>query len=395
MKLTFEKISIPCSVKKENWIDWKWQLRHSLQSLNDFDSFFCLREDEKKAFQEKSFTVKTTPYYAELCKKYESIRKMTIPSSKELNLKGFDDPLGEKDHNPVPRIIHRYPDRVLFLVTDFCGIYCRYCTRKHFTAKNHHIANKDEYLQALSYIQSHKGIREVILSGGDPLTLSDKKIEKILFDLRSIDHVEIIRIGSRMPAVCPFRISTQLIHILKQAQPVFIMTHFNHPKELTLECKNHLLRLSDNGICAYNQMVLLNGINNHPAVVQALSRRLLYVRVRPYYMFQCDPSQGSDHFRTTIENSKWIQKQLWGTLSGLALPRLSMDLPGGGGKVELVPDHFIEKKGRKYFYKGFDGMKLSYENPTSSILPLKKEIEDYLGEWELLTQSSYKNSPIS
>ena len=393
MNLEFEKIDIPENIDPKDWTCWKWQLRNSPADLHSLENAIPLREDEKKAIQKGDglFSVKTTPYSIELCKKYEPIRKMTLPCLKELEINHFDhlDPLGEKDHNPAPRIIHRYPDRVLFLVTDFCGVYCRYCTRKHFTAKKRHKASPDEYGQALEYIKKNKGIREVILSGGDPLTLSDNQLKKILSDIRGLRHIEIIRIGSRMPAVCPFRITPELIQILQDHQPVFIMTHFNHPKELTQECKNSLLFMSNHGISVYNQMVLLNGINNHPALVQALSRRLLYVRVKPYYMFQCDPSQGSDHFRTTIENSQWIQKQLWGVLSGLALPRLSMDLPGGGGKVELVPHYFLEKKDNTYFYKGFDGMKLGYQNPKNPLLPSKHDLKDYLPEWKLLTEQTY------
>ena len=390
MIFNFKKIFPPENISQEQWNQWKWQVQHSLKTKEDFNSLFSVDEKTFSSVKEK-FAIRTTPYYASVIKDHKDLRKIALPDKKELDSKGFHqlDPLGEKEHNPTPRIIHRYPDRVLFLVTDFCGIYCRYCTRKHFTAKGHHIAPKEEYLKALEYIKNNKGIREVILSGGDPLTLSNNKLDNILKDIRDISHIELIRIGSRMPVVCPFRLDDELIEILKKYQPVFIMTHFNHPDELTHECATHLLKFSDSGISIYNQMVLLNGINNHPALVQALSRRLLYLRVRPYYMFQCDPSTGTDHFRTTIENSKWIQQELWGYLSGLALPRLSMDLPDGGGKVELTPDHLIQKTKKGSTHKGFDGIKSTYHNPEASLLPNEKLMEPYLKEWNAIKNQTY------
>lgn len=391
----FKKIDSPSSVSDQQWKSWTWQMQNSIKSEEDFNSIFALHSEEKSfpLIQEK-FAIKSTPYYAQVVRQNPALRKIVVPHNKELDPTGFHqkDPLGEKKHNPTSRIIHRYPDRVLFLITDFCGVYCRYCTRKHFTSQGHHIAPQKEYQNALEYIQNNKGIREVILSGGDPLTLSNKKIENILKDIRNISHVEIIRIGSRMPVACPFRLDKELIEIIKKYQPVFIMTHFNHPDELTVDCAEYLLNLSEHGISVYNQMVLLNGINNHPALVQALTRRLLSLRVHPYYMFQCDPSEGSDHFRTTIENSKWIQKELWGVLSGLALPRLSMDLPYGGGKVELTPDHLIKKTKQGSTHKGFDGIKSTYYNPQSSTLPDKRLMKPYLEEWNLIKNQPYGDS---
>ena len=389
--ISFEHLKKPSSISLEKWEDWKWQIKSSLKTEEDFSSFFNLTEEEKKGFQQGAsfFSFRTTPYYAYLCQKHKPLREMTLPHFKELS--GFyqEDPLGEKKHSPVSRIIHRYPDRVLFLVTDFCGIYCRYCTRKHFTAKGHSTVNSKEYHQALEYIQNNKGIREVILSGGDPLTLSDNKLKKILNDLRSISHIEIIRIGTRMLTVCPFRITESLLDLLVQNQPVFIMSHFNHPKELTQEAQKYILKLCNSGISVFNQMVLLNGINNHPALVQALNRRLLYLRVKPYYMFQCDPSQGTDHFRTQVENSKWIQKELWGKFSGLATARLSMDLPDGGGKVEWVPESLIEKTNQGYKHEGFDGIQSTYPHPKEILQPAEEDLNEYLKEWNLICNQPY------
>ena len=396
MTFDFKKIIPPPKVSQEQWESWTWQMQNSLKSKDDFKSFFSLKEKEVNSFSliQEKFSVKSTPYYAAVIHQNPTLQKIALPHLKELDSKGFhqEDPLGEKAHSPTSRIIHRYPDRVLFLITDFCGIYCRYCTRKHFTGQGHHIAPQNEYQNAVEYIKNNKGIREVILSGGDPLTLSNDKIHRVLKDIRNIPHIEIIRIGSRMPVVCPFRLDTYLIKILKQYQPVFIMTHFNHPDELTFDCTQYLLRLSDSGIAVYNQMVLLNGINNHPALVQALNRRLLSLRVHPYYMFQCDPSLGTNHFRTTIQNSKWIQKELWGVLSGLALPRLSMDLPSGGGKVELTPDHLIKMAKEGSTHKGFDGVESTYYNPESSLLPDEKLMTSYLKEWHVIKNQPYGGS---
>ena len=294
------------------------------------------------------------------------------------------DPLGERKNNPVARIIHRYSDRVLFLVTDICSVYCRYCTRKHFTGQEQAFIKQDEYQQALDYIKTHPGIREVILSGGDPLTLGTSQLERVLTDLRQIEHVEIIRIGSRMPVVCPMRIDADLVSVIKKAKPVYMMVHFNHPREVTREAAEALEMFVDNGIPVMNQMVLLNGVNNHPAIVQALSRRLLYLPVKPYYMFQCDPSLGTDHLRTSVEDSLQIQKELWGHLSGLAMPTLSLDIPDGGGKMYYAPSYETSVNGSVREYEGWDGVKARYVSPPTEKLLRPLDVEAYLPEWEEL-----------
>jgi len=398
MKLRFAASSRPESISQADWNSWTWQLQHSMKKQNDFEKSFRLSSSEKTAFQEGSeiFNVRTTPYYASLATDHEMdpIRRILMPSALELDLgkQAMLDPLGERKNNPVPRIIHRYSDRVLFLVTDICSVYCRYCTRKHFTGQDQAFIRPQEYEQALQYIRNKPGIREVILSGGDPLTLSDSQIEKVLTDLRSIEHVEIIRIGTRMPVVCPMRITENLAQMIRKSVPVFLMTHFNHPRELTHEAKVALETLVDHGIPVMNQMVLLNGVNNHPAIVQALSRRLLYLRVKPYYMFQCDPSEGTDHLRTSIEESMQIQKELWGHLSGLAMPHLSLDIPDGGGKVALVPDFELERTRESRTYQGWDGVKAEYKNPAQhqSFKPL--DVSSYEAEWNEIKNSKKSDS---
>jgi lysine 2,3-aminomutase len=301
------------------------------------------------------------------------------------------DPLGEERNSVTPRLLHRYPDRVLFLVTDFCTVYCRFCTRKRFTGNNKAFLSEEDFNKSLEYIRAHKGIREVILSGGDPLTLADKQLEKVLSEIRKIDHVEIIRIGTRMPTVNPYRVTEDLVKMIRKYAPVYLMTHFNHPKELTYESAQAISTFVDHGIPVMNQMVLLNGINNHPVIVQALSRRLLYLRAKPYYMFQCDPSEGTDHLRTSIEDSLEIQKELWGNLSGLAMPNLSVDVPNGGGKVGYTPNFELQRSLEKRTYKGFDGVEAEYINPPASAI-LKPDISEYIEEWELLKNAKSRET---
>lgn len=392
MKFVFNPVHRPKNVLAKDWKNWKWQLRHAQiqwppqQATKSQD----IKQDLK--YKNIKFPEGTTPYYYRLIKQHPVLSRIVKFSTKE-NMPGsqsMQDPLGEEQHSLNPRLIHRYPDRVLFLVTDHCGVYCRYCTRKRFTGQRQSVISKQDQDKSLNYIQDHPGIREVILSGGDPLCLSDSILKNLLQKIRSIEHVEIIRIASRMPVVCPFRLSPELIRIFKAHQPLFLMTHFNHPLELSKEVQKAVTRVANAGILMFNQSVLLNQINNHPSIIQALMRRLLYLRIKPYYMFQCDPSEGSDHFRTTIENSKWIQKDLWGVLSGLALPNLSLDIPHGGGKVGLVPDFFIQKDKKSWQFKGWDFVQNTYVDPSSNQDIDLKHIQEYQQEYDLLKNQTYK-----
>ena len=379
MKLVFKPLGKAKNISEKDWFSWKWQVKN------------------RQAFGPKksSFSSGATPYYLRLIEKSACLKPIVEINPKEFNpgLQSLTDPLGEKRHSPFPRLIHRYPDRVLFLVTDECAVYCRYCTRKRFTGKKQAFVSKKEQKEVFSYIKKNKGVREVILSGGDPLTLSDSILENILKQLREIEHIEIIRIASRLPVVCPMRLTSSFCSILKKYQPVFLMTHFNHPLELSQEVQKALTRVVDSGILMFNQTVLLNQVNNHPAIIQALMRRLLYLRVKPYYLFQCDPSEGTDHLRTSIENSLSIQKELWGRMSGLALPNISLDIPGGGGKIALFPD-FITKKEKKYWqFKGWDSITGTYKNPSTEDCNFLEEnsqsIRIYKEEWEVLVNQSY------
>lgn len=402
MKLVFNPAPRPDFIDPLQWFDWSWQMRAALKSEAEYSRYFDLSEQEKAVFKRgrEVFHIRSTPYYASLASKINAldpIRRILVPNENELldQHQAQLDPLGErkKSNQPVSRIIHRYSDRVLFLITDICSVYCRYCTRKHFTAGDQAFIKQQEYEEALKYLRTHSGIREVILSGGDPLTVSDAQLDRVLTDLRKIEHIEIIRIGTRMPVVAPMRVTDDLVKIIKKNKPVFLMTHFNHPRELTAEAASAVEKFVDNGIPVMNQMVLLNGVNNHAAIVQALSRRLLYLRAKPYYMFQCDPSIGTDYLRTSIEDSLQIQKELWGHLSGLAMPNLSLDIPDGGGKAYYVPNFETEVSLASRKFKGWDGVESEYINPDSLNILKPIDFDLYTEEWELLKQS--KQSPES
>lgn len=398
-RFRYPQTPAPAGVSVSDWNDWTWQLRHSLKSRGDFEKHFVLTASESLAFEQGKdlFNIRTTPYYTSLAgpDEQDPLRRILMPQALELSAgrQQMTDPLGEKQNQAAPRLIHRYSDRVLFLITDICSVYCRFCTRKHFTGQEQAFIRPDEYAAAIEYVRRHPGIREVILSGGDPLTVSDRQLERVLSDLRAIDHVEIIRIGSRMPVVAPMRITPELARTLRAHGPVFVMTHFNHPRELTAEAAVAIGNLVDHGVPVMNQMVLLNGVNNHPAIVQALSRRLLFLRVKPYYMFQCDPSMGTDHLRTSIEDSLEIQRELWGHLSGLAMPSYAVDIPEGGGKTVLTPDFEVSKSVESRQYRGWDGVEAEYVNPAAELRLQPLDAHLYESEWHEL-KNAKKERPL-
>ncbi len=391
MAYSFESILPPKGVSKDDWVNHGWQFKNSLKRKEDFESYFSLSSDERLGFDLKQFQIRVTPYYVQLAageSERGPIRQILMPSAQEANegIQQMLDPLGErkKENHSAARIIHRYPDRCLFLVTDFCSVYCRYCTRKHFTGKEQFLPKESEYQESLNYIRKTPKIKEVILSGGDPLTLSNEKLDKILFDLRSIDHVELIRIGSRIPVVNPMRVDQGLVELFRKHKPVYLMTHFNHPKELTAESAKALELVVDHGTPVFNQLVLLNGINNHPAIIYALSRRLLYLRVKPYYMFQCDPSMGTDHLRTNYQQSRQILDDLWGKASGLATPGLSLDIPDGGGKAGYSPNFVQSEIADTISFKGWDGVEAQYVSPPMETMQRPQDLESYIDEWRLI-----------
>ncbi len=340
----------PKTTSKE-WNNWRWQIKNSITDYGKLKSMLRLSEEENFAGfgNPNSLPLRVTPYYASLlvASKYGNpIRKSVIPTSLELVVSPAEesDPLAEESTSPTPNIVHRYPDRVLFLATNFCSTYCRYCTRSHMVAKNRtHLSNAN-IMEGIEYIKAHHEIRDVLISGGDPLTMPDHQLEFLLSNIRAIPHVEIIRIGSKVPAVLPQRITKQLVTILKKYHPLWISLHFTHPDEITPETSRACNMLADAGIPLGSQTVLLKGINDNVETMKSLFHKLLMNRVRPYYIYQCDPILGSGHFRTPVSKGIEIIEGLRGHTSGYAVPHFVIDAPHGGGKIPLIPNYVLGRE---------------------------------------------------
>jgi lysine 2,3-aminomutase len=313
----------------------------------------------------ETYPMRINPYFLNLIKKQgEPLVRQVIPDIQELeDHVGWEDPLAEETNSPVPNLVHRYPDRVLFLVSSECGVYCRFCTRKRRIGRWDPITEQT-IETGIQYIRNHKEIRDVLISGGDPLLLSNSRLDWILHSIREIGHVDMIRIGSRMPSALPQRINNQLIKILKKYHPLYLNIHFNHPSELTDEAKNACHLLADGGIPLGSQTVLLKGVNDHPSVIAVLMKQLLKLRVRPYYLLQADLVRGTEHFRTTIQTGLNIMKRLRGHISGMALPNYVIDLPGGGGKVPLLPEYIVKLDENEIVLKNYQDKVYRYPQPT-------------------------------
>lgn len=345
----------------EEWNDWKWQIRNSFTSLHQLASIVELSGTEKQVLLSPGvhLPLRITPYYASLLLDPEggyAVRKAMIPGIQELQLAPGEqtDPLNEEATTPVPHLVHRYPDRVLFLATGFCSSYCRYCTRTHLVAREKVHFNQ-EWESALAYIRQHKEVRDVLISGGDPLTMPEKMLKRLLLELRQIPHVEILRIGTKVPVVLPQRITPSLTRMLKQFHPLMISIHFMHPAELTPETAEACNRLADAGIPLGSQTVLLKGINDDMMVMRKLMQGLLKIRVRPYYLYQCDPIPGSAHFRTPVSKGIEIIRGLRGFTTGYAVPNYVIDAPGGGGKIPLLPEYMTGKENGSLILKNYEG----------------------------------------
>ena len=351
-----------------DWNDWKWQIRNSITSFEALGKILHLSNGELGFTQQAlNLPIRITPYYASLLSEFDAthpLRRTMVPVVDELMLsKGEEsDPLAEGHDSPVPLIVHRYPDRALFLVTDFCSAYCRYCTRSHMVSKKKHAGSKllDD---AINYVATHPEIRDVIISGGDPLTQSDERLEYILSRLRAIPHLEIIRIGTKVPVVLPMRITPKLTRMLKKYHPLFISLHFTHPDEMTPETKKACTMLADAGIPLGSQTVLLKGVNDEVDIMKKLMHELLMARVRPYYIYQCDPIPGSSHFRTPVSKGIEIIQGLRGHTSGYAIPHYVIDAPGGGGKIPLLPEYYQGREGDNIVLKNFEGNYYTYYDP--------------------------------
>ena len=360
---------------KSNWYDWKWQMRHCIKDLVSFEKLLGveLNQETREAFKAtvEKFPMSITPYYLSLINiedmENDPIFLQSFPSPLELNKTKADmsDPLHEDKDSPVEGITHRYPDRVLFLVSNMCSMYCRHCTRKRKVGDVDTIPGNDEIERGIEYIRNNSQVRDVLLSGGDPFLLSDERIEWILAQLRDIEHVEIIRIGTRTPVVMPYRITDNLVSILKKYHPLWINTHFNHPREITRSSRRALAKLADAGIPLGNQSVLLAGVNDCPRIMRALVHKLVHNRVRPYYLYQCDLSEGLSHFRTPVGKGVEIIESLVGHTSGFCVPSYVIDAPGGGGKIPVMPNYLVSWSTNKVVLRNYEGVITTYKEPDS------------------------------
>jgi lysine 2,3-aminomutase len=363
-------------VTEAEWNDWRWQVRHRLASVDELKQVAPLCPDEEEGVRRclESLRMAITPYYASLIDPADPacpIRRQAIPTVAELRPGPHDmtDPLFEDVDSPVPGLTHRYPDRVLFLTTDQCSMYCRHCTRRRVAGQTDRARSREEIDAAIAYIKVTPVVRDVLLSGGDPLTVGDDELEYVLARLRAIPHVEIIRIGSRMPVVCPQRITADLCAMLRKYHPVWLNTHFNNPREITVESARACAMLADAGVPLGNQSVLLRGVNDTPAIMKELSHALLRIRVRPYYIYQCDLARGLGHFRTTVARGIEIIENLRGHTTGLAVPTYVVDAPGGGGKIPVGPEYVISQGTGKVVLRNYEGVISVYHEPDDYRAP--------------------------
>jgi len=358
------------NVTEAQWGDWHWQVRNRITTIEDLQKYIKLTEKEIEGISKVlgKLRMSITPYYLTLMDPEDEncpIRKQAIPIESEVHVgvNDFDDPLHEDHDSPVPGLTHRYPDRVLLLITDMCAMYCRHCTRRRFAGQNDAEVGMDNIDKAIEYIRNTPEVRDVLLSGGDALLVSDEKLEYIISKLREIDHVEIIRIGSRTPVVLPQRITPALVDMLKKYHPIWLNTHFNHSKEITVEAKNGVDLMANAGIPLGNQSVLLRGVNDCVHIMRRLVHDLVYMRVRPYYIYQCDLSLGIEHFRTPVSKGIEIIEGLRGHTSGYAVPTFVVDAPGGGGKIPVMPNYLISQGTHKSILRNYEGVITTYYEP--------------------------------
>lgn len=354
-----------------DWEDWRWQLRNRITTQDVLEKLVNLTPNEEKgiAGSGTKLTMSIPPYFASLIDPENPncpIRKQSIPQEYELETTPDEmaDPCGEDKNSPVRGLVHRYPDRVLFLVNEMCAMYCRYCTRSRMVGDGHRTLSMQTYNTAFEYIRAHKEVRDVLISGGDPLTLSDRVLEHIIKTLKSIPHVEFVRIGTRIPVTLPQRVTFELVNMLKKYSPIWMSIHFNHPKEVTKRVKFACDLIADSGIPMGSQTVLLKGINDNAATMKKLMHELLKIRVRPYYIYQCDPILGSKHFRTPVSVGIDIMEKLRGHTTGYAVPTFVIDAPGGGGKIPVGPQYIVAHEGNTYTLRNYAGEQYTYVDPV-------------------------------
>lgn len=367
----WRKIPFWSSATPEQWSDWKWQVSHRIATLDQLKQVVNLTSEEERAIRDSEhlFRLGITPHYATLIDPDDPncpMRLQAVPKYSELAWADYEmgDPLHEDVDSPVPGITHRYPDRILFLITHECSLYCRHCTRRRIVGDQEAVSTA-MLNRAIDYVRSTPQIRDVLISGGDPLAVPDKRLEYVISNLRQIDHVEIIRIGSRMPVVMPQRITDEFVNMLRKYHPIWFNTHFNHPSEiLHPDARAAMERLADAGIPTGNQTVLLKGINDCPVIMKRLVHQLVKVRCRPYYLYNCDLSEGLSHFRTTVAKGIEIIEALRGHTSGYAVPQFVVDAPGGGGKIPVNPNYVVSQTGGKVILRNFEGRISVYHEGT-------------------------------
>ncbi|HRS74925.1 MAG TPA: lysine 2,3-aminomutase [Anaerolineaceae bacterium] len=356
-------------VPDEQWNDWRWQLSRRLNSVEDFEKIFTLTESERKALSTDGlFRVDVTPYYVSLIDPddpHDPIRRQIIPTAGEINaFTGMmEDSLAEDRHSPVPGLVHRYPDRVLMLVTTQCASYCRYCTRARIVGDPNQTFSRSEFDAQIDYLKRTPQVRDVLISGGDPLTLAPKLLEELLTRLREIPHIEVLRIGSRVPVFMPMRVTDELTEMLQRFHPLWLNIHVNHPNEISLELAQATDRLTRAGIPLGNQSVLLAGVNDCVHIQRDLVQKLVRIRVRPYYLYQCDLVEGAGHFRTPVAKGIEIIEGLRGHTSGFAVPTFVVDAPGGGGKIPVMPNYHLSSSDHKVILRNYEGYITTYEEP--------------------------------
>ena len=358
------------NVSDADWNDWHWQVANRAETLEDLKKYIELTPEEEEGVKACLGTLRMaiTPYYLSLIDPndpHDPVRKQAIPTAKELHQSCADllDPLHEDSDSPVPGLTHRYPDRVLLLTTDQCSMYCRHCTRRRFAGQHDTSVPVEQIDKCIEYIRNPPTVRDVLLSGGDVLMLSDDMLEYIISRLREIDHVEIVRLGSRTPVVCPQRITPELCAMLKKYHPIWLNTHFNHPQEITAEAQKACAMLADAGVPLGNQSVLLAGVNDCVFTMKKLVNQLVEMRVRPYYIYQCDLSMGLEHFRTPVSKGIEIIEALRGHTSGYCVPTFVVDAPGGGGKTPVMPQYIISQTPKKVILRNYEGVITTYTEP--------------------------------
>ena len=369
----FRKQFFPEATAAE-WNDWRWQVRNRITGVEMLSRILWLSAEEETAIHTRggAIPLNITPYYASLLDPMDAdqpLRRMVVPVTAEFERSRdeSDDPLGEDHDTPVPGLVHRYPDRVLFLVTGFCSTHCRYCTRSRMVGRHEEIhADRERWERAIAYIENTPAVRDILLSGGDPLTLPDETLDWLLSRLRAIPHVELIRIGTKVPVVLPQRVTASLCHVLKRHHPLWMSIHFAHPEELTFEVSQACNRLADAGIPLGSQTVLLAGVNDNVDTMKRLVHDLVMNRVRPYYLYQCDPITGSSHFRTPVSRGLEIIEGLRGHTTGYAVPTYVIDAPGGGGKIPLLPGYVVGHDENHILLRNYQGRTFQYPDPAAT-----------------------------